>query len=342
MIDERLPTNSQASDKNKHNSGSSLFKGSLFSQMNIRRQQKDTEALQTAFNSVRPFNQPSFFARPAPLIEKRSPQSPEEARKMYVLKTFLTSCDEMGHLPQADYFKFHPNLTVKVRRYYVEMIIHYSMMISVKTDVAFDAVNMFDRFFSSTQSACTEKEIEVVTIVSFYVALQNAKLTEFTLNHLVKLNAGGYSNKEVQEMINYFEKTVNYGPRFTSSLQFFDAFACCCSMTDTEKHFGWMLLESALMDYKMIDCLPSLQALSAVFITHYFYGKKFNPLALLSLLHHQEDVYHRVKDRMLDYFHRLRQHKSKVSLFVKFASSNYYSVSSQEFLDKPAKLELIR
>lgn len=342
MINERVFMNSQAANLNSVSNQKQIINGSLFSKLNIKNMQQQLEvsmphATARSFFSHNP--QESGQQGLPFLANKSKERSSGNSEKCLVLQNFLKTCDEMRHLPEPDYFKFHSNLTEKVRRHYVDMIIHFSAMIKVKTDVVFDAVNMFDRLFSTTQSSCTDKEIYLVALVSYYVACQNSKLTELTKNHLFKMGEGSFSEAELDEMIDYFQKTVNYGPRFTSPLQFFDAFACFFSFSPSEKYFGWLLLETALMDYKMIDCLPSLQAASAIFITAYVHGKKCDlQQEILPLLGHQEDVFHRVKDRMLEFFHRLRQHKPNSNVLLKFSKSNYYGVSTQEYINNVGRL----
>ena len=352
MIDERLPLKPQASKANKQENHP-FFGGSMASSLNIRRQ------LQSQAHSLTPFESgahpaPSMFAgcqRPymqpptAPHNSKTSKDA-KEAEKMIILKDFLRSCDELKYLPHPNYFKYHPHIDTKTRRTVVDWVIGLTRIITVKTDVSFDAVNMFDRLFSSTESSSTLREAHLVGLVSFYLACQNEQLTKLERSHLLKLSHDQFTDAEIDETIALFQRTVNYGLKFTSPLQFFDAFACFLDFSDQEKHFGWMLLEVALMDYKMIDCLPTLQACSAAFITCYFHGKKLSLKPILALLGYESeaqlDVFHQVKDRMLEFYHRLRQHKNQSQVFEKFASSNYYAVSKIEFLAKPVKLDLIR
>lgn len=252
--------------------------------------------------------------------------------KLEIVRQFLSTCEEESYLPEADYFQFHPLVTHKDRRVVVEWLVGLTAMIKVRTDVSFAAVNLLDRFLSSTKSLSKERDLHILALVSFYIACNNEGLNELTRCHLQKLCNEKFTDEEINDVIEAFNRSVNYGPRLTSALQYFDCFATYLDLTNEEKTFGWMLLETALLDYKMIAKRPSLQATAALHVTLYFFGKKSDLHSWLRpLLVYSEEEFHRVKDRMLEFYRRLCQLMTGNKVFEKFSSDRYFSVSRLRF-----------
>lgn len=327
---------------NQNQKPSQIVRGSFASIQNIKNQEQEVDRHVSQRSLSREMSNgrvPSGFFRSN---KNKTKENLENNRKLSILKDLLSSYDEMRHLPHADYFKFHPTLNKDVRRRQIEQIIYYSMFIPQKIDVVFDAVNMFDRLFSTTQSSCTQKEVALATFGSFYWACQNAGYKEFALTRLIEWAKHLVTEEELRGMIDYFHISINNGPKFISPLRYFDNFADYYSLNDQERHFGWMLLETSQMDYKMIDCLPSLQAMAAIAIISYYFRKKLDTSVLLSLLNHPEDVFMRVRERMSEFFTRIKQFKPESNVLKKFSTINYYKVSTLDFSKAYGNVDLIR
>jgi Cyclin, N-terminal domain/Cyclin, C-terminal domain len=304
--------NSKHQDQNNH------------SQNGFFGRRDDQTKTRSFFESHKISAAPSFAFKPIRHDPKPS--------KLEIVKNFLASCEEESHLPDANYFVLHPQITNKDRRVVVEWLVGLTTMIKVRTDVSFAAVNLLDRFLSATKSWSTARDLHILALVSFFIACNNEGLHELTRCHLQKLCKERFTDDEIDDVIDAFNRSVNYGPRFTSALQYFDSFSNYLDLTREEKNFGWMLLETALLDYKMIAKKPSLQAVAALHVTQYYFGKKANIHNWLRpLLGYSEDHFHEVKDRMLEFYRRLSQLMTDNKVFEKFSSHSYCEVSKLRF-----------
>jgi len=194
---------------------------------------------------------------------------------------YLRKREELIHFPN-NFLQAQPDILIK-REHTIEWLIRIQTQYKLSEDTLFMSVNILDRYLSKKPT----NNISLLAITALNIA---AKYEEIYPPHLKELANGKHSIKEILAMEVDVLCVLDYELSFPNVSVFIERFREIMGLNVS--NVALYICEAQLLTPGMCNYLPSLQALSAIYLSQKLTNKAFpiNSLPLKEANHSEGEV----------------------------------------------------
>lgn len=125
-----------------------------------------------------------------------------------------------------------------------------------------------DRYFSSRQ--IKNREVQLVALAAMLIATKYEEIYPPLLKDFVYISENVFTDDQILEMELAILVEIDFDMQLTSSYRFLERFAKLAKVDDVIFNLARYMLELGLLDSKMHQFRPSLQAVSALYLAAKF------------------------------------------------------------------------
>lgn len=159
----------------------------------------------------------------------------------------------------------------RMRAIVVDWLVEVSEEYELCTDTLYQAVNYMDRYLS--RQAIDRKNLQLVGVTCMWVASKYEEKYPPTVSDFCEITDNTYTKAQLIQTEEHVLKTLSYELTVPTAKTFLRRLLQVCS-PDRETHMlANYLTELSLLDYGMLEFVPSVVAASAVFLTNVLLGR---------------------------------------------------------------------
>jgi cyclin B len=171
---------------------------------------------------------------------------------------------ELSTKPDSFYMKRQTEINENVRAILVDWLISVHLKFKLLPETLYITVNLIDRYFSmfNVQKA----QVQLVGIAALLIATKYEEIYPPTVKEFIYLTDDTFTRKEVLDMERKILFNIEFGITETSSYRFLERYSKIAKADSVIFFLAQYLLELALLDSKMNQYLPSMQASTALYV----------------------------------------------------------------------------
>lgn len=176
------------------------------------------------------------------------------------------SMQEREHETLADptYMKRQTEVNENVRAILVDWLINVHAKFKLLPETLFITVNLIDRYLSVYN--VPKSQVQLVGVAGLLIATKYEEIYPPTVKDFIYLTDNAYTRKEVLQMEQKILFSIEFGICETSSFRFLERYSKIAKADSVVFFLAQYLLELALLDSKMNQYPPSLQASAALYV----------------------------------------------------------------------------
>lgn len=151
-----------------------------------------------------------------------------------------------------------------MRAVLVDWLVDVHLKFKLKPETLFLAVNIIDRYLE--KAAVVKKKLQLVGITSLFIAAKYEEIYPPPLKEFVHVTDRAYTRDELLDLEGKIISALKFKFTVPSSLFFFERFGRIAKLSEKGMMMGRFILESGLINLKIMRHNPSLLASSAVAI----------------------------------------------------------------------------
>ena len=197
----------------------------------------------------------------------------------------------------------------------------------LKDDTVFMAMNIMDRYISKFKSK--NSEFQLIAISSYFIASKYEDIYPPYLDELSQICNYSYSTDEIIKKEYEILVGLNFDILYNSSYKYLTFLHSICDKDNLKLlYLAQFILELSLDNIDILEYSQSKRALSALLIAKKILQikKSWNDLRLF--YDYDENEIKKVQKKMIVLLNKVIKSKTKNSIYEKFESSKYKSVSS--------------
>ena len=197
----------------------------------------------------------------------------------------------------------------------------------LKDDTVFMAMNIMDRYISKFKSK--NSEFQLIAISSYFIASKYEDIYPPYLDELSQICNYSYSNDEIIKKEYEILVGLNFDILYNSSYKYLTFLHSICDKDNLKLlYLAQFILELSLDNIDILEYSQSKRALAALLIAKKILQikKSWNDLRLF--YDYDESEIKKVQKKMIVLLNKVIKSKTKNSIYEKFESSKYKSVSS--------------
>lgn len=168
---------------------------------------------------------------------------------------------------QADptYMKRQPAVNENVRAILVDWLITVHAKFKLLPETLYLTVNIVDRFLS-VQRLATKDSMQLLGVAALLVATKYEEIYPPTVKDYLYISRNAFTRSELLEMEHSILFALEFQLQETSSFRFLERYSKVARGDAVVLNLAQYLLELALLDSKMNQYVPSLQASAALYV----------------------------------------------------------------------------
>jgi hypothetical protein len=183
----------------------------------------------------------------------------------YVDDIYNSLLQEELLVSRYDYMPFQDQINIKMRTILVDWLVDVTQKFKLRDETLFLTVSLIDKYLSTKR--ITRHKYQLLGACSLLIACKIEEIFYPELRDLEYICDKAYSKEEIIVFETEILKAIDYKIVPATCKRFFEIIAMKLKLSGFELHFCNMILELSLVEYQLAKILPSLIAVSAVYIT---------------------------------------------------------------------------
>lgn len=151
-----------------------------------------------------------------------------------------------------------------VRAILVDWLINVHAKFKLLPETLYITVNLIDRYMS--MFPVKRKQVQLVGVAALLIATKYEEIYPPTVKDFIYLTDNAYTRKEVLEMESKMLFNIEFGIIQNSAYRFLERYSKIAKADTVIFYLAQYLLELSLLDSKMSQYLPSMQASAALYV----------------------------------------------------------------------------
>lgn len=168
-------------------------------------------------------------------------------------------------MPNPDYMSQQPNLEWKMRGILVDWLVEVHSKYRLLPETLFLAVNIIDRFLSAKHVPL--EKLQLCGITAMFIASKYEEVLAPHISHFRDLADDSITEQEILTAERHMLATLKYDLSYPNPMNFLRRISKADSYDISTRTFGKYLLEMTILDYRFMDCPPSLAAAAAMYLS---------------------------------------------------------------------------
>ena len=174
-------------------------------------------------------------------------------------------------MPNPEYMLQQPNLEWKMRGILVDWLVEVHSKYRLLPETLFLAVNIIDRFLSAKHVPL--EKLQLCGITAMFIASKYEEVLAPHISHFRDLADDSITEQEILTAERHMLATLKYDLSYPNPMNFLRRISKADSYDISTRTFGKYLLEMTILDYKFMDCPPSLAAAAAMYLSRHILQK---------------------------------------------------------------------
>lgn len=166
--------------------------------------------------------------------------------------------------PDPSYMKRQTQVNENVRAILIDWVLQVHGKFKLLPETLFIAVNLVDRFMSLHR--ISKDEVQLVGVAAMLIATKYEEIYPPTVKDFIFMSKNAYSKAQILDMEMQILSCIEFQICETSSYRFLERYSKIAKADSVVFYLAQYLLELALLDSKMNQYPPSLQASSALYV----------------------------------------------------------------------------
>ena len=169
-----------------------------------------------------------------------------------------------------DYMNKQYDINDKMRAILVDWLIEVHFRFHFKRKTLFQTIHIIDLYLS--KKIVQKIKLQLLGIASLLISCKANEIFYPQVEEYVNITNNAYTKKELLNMEMNILKTLNFEILIPSSEEFFNIISKVFNFNIIQHYLGEYFLDSALVDYQILQYKPSAIALACTYIVMKFYG----------------------------------------------------------------------
>ena len=165
--------------------------------------------------------------------------------------------------PNPTYMSRQEKIEETIRSKLIDWLIHIHYNFKLLPETLFLTVNVIDRYFSVTQ--ISKRDVQLVGIAALLITTKYEEIYPPILKDFVYITENEYTGDEILDMEKKILFALDFDLNLCSPLRFLERFNKLGKICDVTWYLAQYMLELGLLDSKMSQFNPSLQAVAAIY-----------------------------------------------------------------------------
>jgi len=172
------------------------------------------------------------------------------------------------HVPNPDYMELHQReITVTMRGILIDWLVEVAMEYNQSQETLFLSVGYIDAYLS--KSRCIRSKLQLVGITCMHIASKYQEIYPPPLTDFCYITDNTYEREELIAMERKVLDVLDFELSVPTTWMFLMRFLRVAEADRTTEYFGMYLAELSLLEYGLLQFLPSQIAASAVMLALY-------------------------------------------------------------------------
>ena len=177
---------------------------------------------------------------------------------------------EEKYRPDPNYMHYQPNLKWSYRRILMDWIIEVHQRFHLLPETLYLTINIIDRFLS--KSTIILDKFQLVGISALFIACKYEEINCPTLKEITYMLDGAYDRDDIIEAEKYIIDTLEFEIGWPGPMSFLRRISKADDYEYDIRTLAKYLLESTIMDSKLVSAQPSWLAAGAYFLSRVILG----------------------------------------------------------------------
>lgn len=166
------------------------------------------------------------------------------------------------HRPDPDYMSRQHRVNHKMRTVLIDWLVLVHIKFGLLPETLYITTNIIDRFLQRSQAS--KEKLQLVGVTAMLIASKYEEIYHPTVEDFVYITDNSYTAEEVRSMEKLILRSIGYSLASPPPITFLRRFSKIAEVTATMHSMAKFLLELAMVDYGMLQFLPSQQAAAAL------------------------------------------------------------------------------
>ena len=171
---------------------------------------------------------------------------------------------------EKDYMNNQNDINHKMRAILVDWLIEVHFRFHFKRKTLFQTIQIIDLYLSKKK--ILKIKLQLLGIASLLISCKENEIFYPQIEEYVNITNNAYTKKELLKMEMHILKTLNFEILFPTSEEFYNIISKAFNFNKMQHYLGEYFLDSALVDYQILQYKPSAIALACAYIVMKFYG----------------------------------------------------------------------
>lgn len=177
---------------------------------------------------------------------------------------------EEKYRPDPNYMHYQPNLKWSYRRILMDWIIEVHQRFHLLPETLYLTINIIDRFLS--KSTIILDKLQLVGISALFIACKYEEIHCPTLREIIYMLDGAYDRDDIIKAEKYIIDTLEFEIGWPGPMSFLRRISKADDYEYDIRTLAKYLLESTIMDSKLVSAQPSWLAAGAYFLSRVILG----------------------------------------------------------------------
>lgn len=180
-----------------------------------------------------------------------------------------------------DYMQYHPNINPNMRAILINWLVDVHRKFKLNQETLYLTIHLLDKFLStsttSTDIDITQDNFQLIGTACFVIACKYEEIYPPYFCELVNFAYNSFSEQDIVDMETTILKCLKYRITVPTANAFLSRYLKASAHQDNKNHdsvnhLANYMLETSLLDYRMLKYKPSEQAAAAIMIARKLYN----------------------------------------------------------------------
>ena len=187
-----------------------------------------------------------------------------------IYNNLLSDEKELKYCPKMGYMTLQGDINEQMRAILIDWLIEVHYRFRLKSETLFQTVWIIDTYLSLVQ--ISRAKLQLLGIASLLISCKSNEIYYPQLKEFTDITDGAYVKTDLIEMEKKVLKILDFNIIAPTPNDFYNIIAKAFCFDQKQFFLGKYFLESALIDYRMIQYNPSVIAVSCAYIVMKFFG----------------------------------------------------------------------
>eukprot|EP00747_Dinoflagellata_sp_TGD_P162695 gnl/TRDRNA2_/TRDRNA2_180571_c0_seq1.p1 gnl/TRDRNA2_/TRDRNA2_180571_c0~~gnl/TRDRNA2_/TRDRNA2_180571_c0_seq1.p1 ORF type:complete len:482 (+),score=97.96 gnl/TRDRNA2_/TRDRNA2_180571_c0_seq1:75-1448(+) len=180
--------------------------------------------------------------------------------------------EEATFLPLANYMEAQTDINGKMRSILIDWLVEVHSKHRLRPETMFLAVNLIDRYLSHVQ--VMRRRLQLVGVVAMFTAAKYEEIHPPKAQDFVYITDNAYSREEILNLECHMLTILGFQVVVPTAAHFVEPLARVNECDEYHRQLVYYILESSLLDVRMIRYLPSILVCASICLSNQIKGRQ--------------------------------------------------------------------